>query len=311
MDILVLREGVHGILPSAYADELRQRLPGHTVRHAETPEEERELAASATVITGLRIPESVLDRAENLELFACAYAGTGHLPLDALADADVAVTNAAGVHEPNAAEHAIGAILTFSRRFHEAARADVWQPVSPGELAGSTVSIVGLGAIGEGIARRLEPFDVRTVGVRRRPEQGGPTDVVLGTNELHRALKRADFLVLACPLTESTRGLIGEEELVTLPPDAVVVNIARGEVVDTDALVDALQSGRIGGAALDVTDPEPLPPDHPLWTLDDVVVTPHNAGSTPHYYERLSGILADNVDRLESGQPLRNRVRLD
>ncbi|QLD91020.1 D-2-hydroxyacid dehydrogenase [Natronomonas salina] len=309
MELLVLREGVHRLSAAAYADELRSRLDGHTVRHARTPAEERRLVADAAVVTGPRIDADLLERADDLDLFACAYAGYGHLPLDHLEAAGVAVTNAAGVHAPNASEHAVGAILTFSRRFHEVARAETWQPVDPGELAGSTVTVVGLGAIGSAVVDRLEPFDVTTLGVRRRPEKGGPVDEVFGQDDLHEALSRTDFLVLCCPLTEETRGLIGESELTTLPQGAVLVNIARGEVVETDALVRSLRSGRLGGAALDVTDPEPLPDDHPLWNLDDVLVTPHSAGATPKYYERLADVVADNVGRLVEDRPLRNQVR--
>jgi len=187
---------------------------------------------------------------------------------------------------------------------------DEWQPVSPGELAGSTVTVVGLGAIGTAIAERLEPFGVTTVGVRRTPDSGGATDEVIGPERLHDALARSAFVVLCCPLTDSTRGLIDEEALATLPPEAVIVNVARGEVIETDVLVEYLRRGWIGGAVLDVTDPEPLPDDHPLWGLDDVLLTPHSAGATPKYYDRLADIVADNVDRLESETSLRNRVRL-
>lgn len=311
MELLVLREGVHGLPTESYADALAERLPGHTVRHATTPDAERESIADADVATGLDVRPSILEDAEALRVFACAYAGTDHLPLEALAEHDVAVTNAAGVHAPNAAEQAVGSILMFSRRLHEAARTDEWQPVSPGELAGSTVTIVGLGAIGTGIAERLDPFGVTTVGVRRSPESGGPTDEVIGPERLHDALARSEFVVLCCPLTESTRGLVDAEALATLPPEAVLVNVARGEVIETDALVESLRRGWIGGAVLDVTDPEPLPDDHPLWGLDDVLVTPHSAGATPNYYGRLADIVADNVGRLEAGETLRNRVRIE
>ncbi|MFO7927869.1 MAG: D-2-hydroxyacid dehydrogenase [Halobacteriota archaeon] len=310
MELLVLREGVHGIPTESYAEALRTRLDGHTIRYARTPSEEREAIPTAGVVTGLRIDPSLLEHAENLDVFACAYAGTGHLPLDALAKHGVRVTNAAGVHAPNASEQAIGSMLAFSRRLHEAARTATWQPVTPTEFAESTVTIVGLGAIGRGIAKRLEPFGVTTIGVRRTPESGGPTDEVIGPHRLHDALARSQFVVLCCPLTESTQGLIGGEELGTLPPDAVIVNVARGEVIDTDALVENLRRGWIGGAVLDVTDPEPLPDDHPLWGLDDVLITPHSAGSTPKYYERLADIVAENVGRLESDESLRNQVRI-
>lgn len=309
MELLVLRDGVHRLSAAEYADELRSRLDGHTVHHARTPAEERRLVAAADVATGPRIDAELLERADDLELFACAYAGYGHLPMADLEAAGVAVTNAAGVHAPNASEHAVGTILTFSRRLYEAARAETWQPADPGELAGSTVTVVGLGAIGSAVVDRLEPFDVTTLGVRRSPEKGGPADEVFGQDDIHEALARTDYLVLCCPLTPETRGLIGESELATLPQGAVLVNIARGEVVETDALVRSLRSGRLGGAALDVTDPEPPPDDHPLWNLDDVLVTPHSAGATPKYYERLADVVADNVRRLADDRPLRNRVR--
>jgi phosphoglycerate dehydrogenase-like enzyme len=308
MELLVLREGVHRYAAASYAEELRARLEDHAVRHATTPAEERRLVADADVVTGPRIGRELIDRADDLALFACAYAGHGHLPMAALESAGVAVTNAAGVHAPNVAEHAVGALLIFSRRFHEAARVETWQPADPDELAGSTVTVVGLGAIGSAVVERLDPFDVTTVAVRRHPEDGGPADEVVGTDDLHGALARTDYLVLCCPLTDETRGLVGRAELTTLSQDAVLVNVARGEVVDTDALVASLRRGRLGGAALDVTDPEPLPDDHPLWDLDDVLVTPHSAGATPRYYERLADIVADNVRRLADGRPLRNRV---
>jgi phosphoglycerate dehydrogenase-like enzyme len=308
MKLLVLRDGVHRLPAADYADALRDRLPDHTVVNARTPAEERDRVASADVVSGPRIDPSMLEAAADLRLFACTYAGTGHLPLDELAAADVTVTSAAGVHAPNAAEHAVGAVLSFSRRLHEAARADRWQPVNPGEIAGSTVTVVGLGAIGTAIAERLEPFDVTTIGVRRDPQAGGPTDEVLGSDALHDALARSDYLVLCCPLTDETRGLIGTAELRTMPPDAVLVNVARGAVVDTDALVRTLRRGRLGGAVLDVTDPEPLPDDHPLWGLDDVVVTPHAAGATPNYYDRLADIVADTVAQLRDDRPLENVV---
>lgn len=308
MELLVLRDGVHRLPAADLAAALRARLPDHEVVHARTPTEERDGLAASDVVIGPRIDPALLADAGDLRLFACTYAGTGHLPLEAFDAADVPVTSAAGVHAPNAAEHALGGILTFSRRLHEAARADRWQPTDPGELAGSTVTVVGLGAIGTAVAERLAPFDVTTIGVRRRPDRGGPTDEVLGPDDRHDALARTDFLVLCCPLTDATRGLIGAAELGTLPPDAVLVNVARGAVVDTDALVRTLRRGRLGGALLDVTDPEPLPDDHPLWGLDDVVITPHVAGATPAYYERLADIVAENVARLEDGRPLVNAV---
>jgi phosphoglycerate dehydrogenase-like enzyme len=309
--VLVLREGVHGMPVADYATALRERLPDERVRLATTPAAERDLVSGARVVTGLDIDTALLDRADRLELFACAYAGHGHLPLEELAAADVAVTNASGVHAPNMAEHVLGFILHFARGFGRAmrqGRRGEWRSFHTRELQGATVGVVGLGAIGGAVCERLEPFGVRTLGVRRDPSAGGPADEVYGPDELHAVLAESEYLVLACPLTEETRGLVDHEAIGTLADDAVLVNVARGEVVDTEALVAALRRNHLGGAALDVTDPEPLPADHPLWGLENVFVTPHNAGHTPRYYDRLADIVAENVARLRSGEPLRNQV---
>nr|WP_152424075.1 D-2-hydroxyacid dehydrogenase [Natrialba aegyptia] len=315
-DVLVLRKGTHGVPVEQYAGALRERLPDHTVSLARTPAAEREAIRSAAFVTGMMLDSDLLDRADDLDVFACAYAGTGHLPLDELSEQDVAVTNASGVHGPNIAEHVLGAILGFTRRFHVGARRQrrrEWRHYKAHELQGSTVTVVGLGAIGQAVCDRLDPFGVETIGVRYSPEKGGPTDEVVGFegDAFDDALARTDYLVLACPLTETTRGLIGHEELITLDPEAVLVNIARGPVVDTDALVSALRSGAIRGASLDVTDPEPLPENHPLWTFENVQLTPHNAGHTPAYYDRLADIVSENVRRYTAGSDeLVNRVSL-
>ena len=312
LDVAVLRQKIHGMSAAEYAAELRERLPDREIELARTPAEERDLLARARVATGHRIDDSAVSAAESLELFACVYAGTDHLPLDALAEAGVAVTNAAGVHGPNVSEYVIGGILSFARRFDQARRQAErreWRSYQARELQGSTVTVVGLGHIGRAVVDRLEPFGVDALGVRYSPEKGGPTDEVFGFDEAHEAFARSDYVALACPLTDATEGLLDEAAFETLPPEAVVVNVARGPVIDTGALVGALRSNAIRGAVLDVTDPEPLPEDHPLWGFGNVLITPHNAGHTPRYYERLADIVAGNVDRLDAGDgDLENRV---
>jgi phosphoglycerate dehydrogenase-like enzyme len=312
LEVVVLGQKFHGLAPESYADALRDRLPDHHVRLARTPDREGALLESADVVTGSHIDTSLLDHATDLSLFACAYAGYGHLPLDALRENDVAVTSASGVHAPNVAEQALGFVLTFARRLDEGwrrAQRQEWRSYPTFDLAGSTVTIVGLGAIGQAITTRLEGFDVDTIGIRHSPDKGGPTDKVLGYDAVHEAFSRSEYVVLACPLTDLTRGLVGERELETMPPEAVVVNVARGEVIQTDALVSMLQRNHIRGAALDVTDPEPLPEDHPLWTFENVQITPHNAGFTPAYHDRLADIVAENVEKLATGDDdLRNLV---
>ncbi|EMA54256.1 D-2-hydroxyacid dehydrogenase [Halococcus salifodinae] len=315
-DVLVLRKGAHGISTAEYVDALRERLPDSVrVGRARTAAAEREGVETARVVTGGSIDRKMLDGASNLELFACMSAGVDDLPLEALADRGVAVTNASGVHGPNIAEHVIGSMLSFAREFRQFWRQEErneWRQGQASELHGSTVTVVGLGAIGEAIVERLDGFGVTTIGARYSPGKGGPTDEVVGFRDdeaFGDALSRSDYVALACPLTDATRGLIGAVELDTLEPHAVLVNVARGPVVDTGALVSALQGNAIGGAALDVTDPEPLPGDHPLWDLDNAFVTPHSSGHTPAYYERCAEILATNWERLEADDGvLRNRV---
>ncbi|NLV04261.1 D-2-hydroxyacid dehydrogenase [Haloferax volcanii] len=314
-DIAVLRQKIHGLSAEAYAETLRERLPDRGVALATTPAEERDLLSRVQVATGFDVSEADLDAAENLDLFACVFAGTGHLPIEAFEARDVAVTNASGVHGPNIAEQVLGSLLYFARRFHVAERqkeANVWQSYPTVELQGSTVAVVGLGALGEAVVDRLDPFGVETVGVRYSPEKGGPTDEVVGFDDeqgLHDAFARADYVVIACPLTDATRGLVDADAFASMAPDTVLVNVGRGPVVDTDALVSQLRSNGIRGAALDVTDPEPLPADHPLWEFENVLITPHNAGHTPKYWERMADIIAENLDKLDAGDDdLRNRV---
>ena len=316
IDIAVLRGGPEGLSTADYARALRDRLPGATVVHASTPAEEHRAVAEATVATGITIDPALLEDADRLRLFACTFSGTDHVPLEALEAAGVAVTNASGIHAPGIAEQVLGYLLVFARRLYtgwERKRRHEWRHFQSSELKGSTVTIVGLGSIGKAVADRLAGFDVETIGVRYTPGKGGPTDEVVGfdADDVHDALARSRYVVLACPLTDLTRGLIGAAEFETLPPESVLVNVSRGPVVETDALVTALQTSSIRGAALDVTDPEPLPADHPLWRLENCLLTPHIGGHTPKHWDRLAAIVGENVETLRatgSVDDLVNRV---
>ncbi|WP_290819066.1 D-2-hydroxyacid dehydrogenase [Halovivax sp.] len=312
-DVVVLREGTEGLSMESYAEVLRERLPERSVELARTPRAERDLIARARVVTGITLDAERVGATDRLELFACTFAGTDHVPTDELVEHGVAVTNAGGIHAPGIAEQSIANMLIFARGLHEGwrrKRNGEWRHFQSDEFAGSTVTIVGLGSIGRAVAERLEGFDVSTIGVRYSPEKGGPTDEIVGfdADAIHDAFARSEYVFIACPLTETTRGLVGEAELATLPPNAVLVNAARGPIVDTDALVAALRSNAIRGAALDVTDPEPLPEGHPLWTLENCLVTPHTGGYTPRHWDRLADIVAHNVRALDEGGELENVV---
>ncbi|MCD2204551.1 D-2-hydroxyacid dehydrogenase [Halobacterium sp. KA-6] len=302
-DVLVLRSNTHGLHARDYADLLADRLPNHDVQLATTSVEERELIEHATVVSGVDIDPELLEHAKDLQLFAGIAAGYNHLPLDTFDERGIAVTNASGIHAPNIAEQVAGYILTFSRQLREGQEREQrneWRHYQAEELMGSTVTVVGLGSIGSAVAERLSAFKVETIGVRYTPEKGGPTDEVIGFDQadFEQALAQTDYLIIAAPLTDTTRGLLSEEEFTTLPSDARVINVGRGKIIDTDALVTAIQKNQIDGAALDVTDPEPLPADHPLWDFENVIITPHNAGHSPKHWDRLADIVAENVTQL-------------
>jgi len=303
--VVVLDQVAHGMSAERCADELRERLPGVEVALAETRRDALDLVPDAPIVVGLKPDDEVLAAAESLRLFACGYAGIDHLPLDDLRARGVAVTNAAGVHAPGIAEQVFGSIFEFTRRLDRGRRQQErreWRRYpSAGEVQGATVTVVGQGAIGTTIVERANAFEAHTVAVRHSPEKGGPADAVHGYDAMPDVLVDADFLVLACPLTETTEKLIDARAFDALSPESVLINVARGGVVDTGALVTALRKNRIRAAALDVTDPEPLPEDHPLWTFGNVRITPHMAGHTPRYWERVAGILVRNVERVRDG----------
>jgi phosphoglycerate dehydrogenase-like enzyme len=314
-DIVVLRKGTEGLSTEQYAEEIRSRLPEHEVARARTPHQERDLLERSRVATGISIDEELISRGDNLELFVVASSGYNHLPMDSLTDRGVVVSNGSGIHAPGIAEQALGCCLMFARQLHEGwsrKQGAEWRHYKANEFTGSTVTVVGMGAIGTELVKRLQGMDVETIGVRYTPAKGGPTDEVIGFDgrEFHEALSRTDYLVLATPLSETTRNLIGSEEFGTLPPEAVVVNVCRGGVLDTDALLTAVRNEGIRGAAMDVTDPEPLPHDHPLWKMDNVLITPHMGGHTPKHWDRLADILCENVRLLEQGatDDYRNQV---
>jgi phosphoglycerate dehydrogenase-like enzyme len=217
----------------------------------------------------------------------------------------VMVCNARGVFDAPLAEWVVGAILAMQRGLVQARDAQArreWDEIEPPELGGSRVVILGLGSIGTAIADRLRPFDVEVVGVARTARDG-----VRGLVDLDELLPDADILVNMLPLTGETKGLLDARRLGLLPDGALVVNAGRGRTIETDALVEELRAGRLR-AALDVTDPEPLPSDHPLWGLSNVLISPHMAGDSPTTVIRAFELAGDQVRRFAAGEPLINQV---
>jgi phosphoglycerate dehydrogenase-like enzyme len=219
--------------------------------------------------------------------------------------AHVMVCNARGVYDAPLAEWVVGAILAMERGLVQSRDAQArreWDAIEPPELAGRRVVILGLGSIGTAIADRLRPFGVEVIGVGRKARDG-----VRGLADLDEVLRDAEILVNMLPLTSETRSLLDARRLRLLPDGALVVNAGRGRTIETAALVEELQAGRIR-AALDVTDPEPLPPDHPLWRLPNVLVTPHMAGDSPGSTIRAFALAGDQIRRFAAGEPLINEV---
>ncbi|WP_440764541.1 D-2-hydroxyacid dehydrogenase [Natronorubrum sp. DTA7] len=292
-------------------DAIRDRRPDIDLEHPDEDDVLKAVADAEIVVTG-RLPEEVLAAADNLRWVQALSAGTDAYDHDALTDRDVALTTVSGIHARPIGQQVMGYLLHFERRFNRAIaqqRDRTWERYGGGELGDRTVGIVGVGAIGSQIADYCRAFDARVIGTKRDPtDVPAAVDAIYGSDGLETVLAESDYLVLACPLTEETRGLIGAEALATLADDAVLVNIARGEVVDQGALVAALEADELGGAALDVFEEEPLPESSPLWDRDDVLVTPHMAGSTPHYWERCADVFVRNYDRFRGGEGLENRV---
>jgi phosphoglycerate dehydrogenase-like enzyme len=217
----------------------------------------------------------------------------------------VMVCNARGVYDAPLAEWVVGAILAMQRGLVQSRDAQArreWDAIEPAELSGRRVVILGLGSIGTAIADRLRPFGVELIGVGRTARNG-----VRGLADLDDVLPDAEILVNILPLTTGTTGLLDARRLALLPDGALVVNAGRGRTIETTALVAELRTGRIR-AALDVTDPEPLPPDHPLWELSNVLITPHMAGDSPASTIRAFELAGDQVRRFAAGEALINEV---
>jgi phosphoglycerate dehydrogenase-like enzyme len=298
-----------------FREALADRLGHDPVVRARTPAETAGRFGTAEAVMTNALREEWLTDADSLVWVQTVSSGVDRLPLEGLRDRGVVLTNAAGIHAEPVGEQVLGYMLAFERGLTVGFRrqADgVWETFAGGELRGKTVGVVGLGAIGSRVAELAAAFGTTVVGTKRDPTDApAVVDEVYPPDGLHEVIGRADYLVLACPLTDETRGLVGQAELELLGEEAVLVNVARGEVVDETALTRALQSHTIGGAALDVFETEPLPADSPLWDLSNVIVTPHMAGSSPHAADRLVDIVADNYEAFAAGDraAMRNRVR--
>jgi phosphoglycerate dehydrogenase-like enzyme len=283
---------------------------GRRVEHVPAHRLEEELD-SIEVLLCAEPPRIDWSRATRLRLLQLMGSGIETLwPATGL-PAAVEVANARGIHLPEMRDHALALMLAFERRLFalaEAQRERRWSPAAAGSLAGKTVAVLGLGEVGRSLAAACAALGMRVVGVRAEPRPTPSVERVYGPEDLEQALRAADYVIVLVPLTEGTRGLLDARALGVLRPSAVLIHLSRGGVVDEAALCAALREGRLAGAALDVLEREPLPPESPLWIAPRLVITPHVAGRLRGYLERALALLLENVERVERGAAAKTRV---
>ncbi len=290
---------------------IKNALPHAVVTLARDDEQIRQAMPVTDVIWGSRFLSEVLPEAKQLKLIQVSSAGVDRLLTAELLAHPAALSNARGIHGATISEHVFMLMLALNRSLPavlKSAEQQEWTRPDVLLLEGKTLGIVGYGSIGQAIARRAKAFDMRVLATRRRPQPDQWADEVWNDSRLGDLLAQSDYVILATPLTKETHHLIGAKELAAMKPTGILINIARGPVVDEPALIECLQAKRILGAGLDVFETEPLQKDNPLWQLPNVIVTPHLAGNMPDYDDRAFTIFLENLRRLNAGEPLQNVV---
>lgn len=308
--------------PPEMAQRIRERWPEMRVVHLpDYSGLERELP-DTQIFVGYSLRPAQFVLARDLRWIHSTAAAVGQLMFPELRRSAVEVTNASGVHSIPIAEHVLGTLLALARRFPDCfryqqqsvwAQQQLWNaPVRPRGLRGQVILFIGFGHIGRAVAQIAQPVGARIWAVTRSGRSnGGLAEKVFPATKLHDVLPEGDFVVLAAPETPETRRMIGARELALMKPSAYFLNVARGSLVDEPALIDALERHTIAGAALDVTSQEPLPPESPLWKLENAFITPHMSAVNEHLWTRQIDLLMENLERWFSGRELLNRVDLE
>lgn len=306
-------------IPPAHVDRLRTTFPDITFTNALNEREVRAALPHADAAFTWILGSDMLACAPRLRWVHSSAVAVGTLPLRDLAARRIAVTNSRGIQSIAIAEHVIGCLLALARRLPLTVRRQderVWAQNemtgdrSPWLVAGQRMGIIGLGTIGKAVAIRAAALGMIVVGVRRRPEQGavpGVSDVV-GPSQVDKVIASSDVLVLAAPWTGSTDRLLDAAAVASMPRGAVVINVARGQLVDEAALASGLANGHLAGAALDVFSEEPLPPDSPFWSLPNVIITPHTSGFRADHWDAVIDLFEEQLRRFIDGRPLLNEV---
>ena len=302
---------VVGLPAALFQAPMKEAFPGRELRGFEDDADFAQRIGEIEILFALRPPRGHWGRAERLRLVHIMGAGVDALlPAPDLPE-HVRIANGRGLSGDVMAEYALGWMLHFARRVplnaDQQSRRE-WKMYAPASLAGATCGILGMGAIGEAVAERAKAFGMRVLATQRNPKPHDAADEVLGTDGTERVLAESDYVVVILPLTPETAGSLGAEALGKLRREAVLINMARGGIVDEAALADMLRNGSLRGAALDVFDEEPLPAASELWDVPNLVVTPHVAGFTRDYLPDSFAIFAENVRRFERGEPLLNEI---
>ncbi|MGA8144921.1 MAG: D-2-hydroxyacid dehydrogenase [Candidatus Acidiferrales bacterium] len=307
--------------PPELPERVRARWPEMRVVHLPNYNNLVAELPGTDIFVGFSLRPEQFPLARNLKWLHSTAAGVGQLMYPELRESGIEVTNASGVHRIPMAEHILGTLIALARRFPDCfrfqqrshwAQHDLWNaPVRPRELRGQILLFIGFGAIGQEVAKIIRPLGMRVWAVTRsgRAEEG-LAEQVFPASKLAEALPQADFIVLAAPETPETRKMIGAPELALMKPSAYFMNVSRGALVDEPALIAALVQHRIAGAALDVASQEPLPPESPLWKLDNAFITPHMSAVSEHLWERQTDLLIENLEYWFAGSELLNRVDL-
>lgn len=304
------------IAPAWFSERLRGEFPELQVVQLNSYENVEQEIADAEIMFGISLrPEQFL-AARKLRWIHSQAAAVHQFLFPELVNSDVILTNARDVHGPVVAEQVIAMMFALARQIsaavnfqqkHTWGQEAMWRANwRPRELAGATVGLVGLGSIGRNVAKRASALGMRVIAAREHPEKEKPqyVDEVLPSSKLLDLLTRSDYVVLSTPVTPETTEMIGAEQLAAMKPDACLINVGRGPLIDEPALIEALRDHKIGGAALDVFNEEPLPSDSPLWDLENLLITPHTAGMSDNMWERHYALFSENLRRYFSGQPL-------
>jgi len=308
------------VMPRHFVDALRRDFPHHRFVEAWDRDTLRRLLPDADVAFTPFVDRDIFPSLTRLRWVQSPAVGVGSLMFPELLASGVVLTSARGIRARAMAEHVLGVAIALARRLPVAIRAQTAHRWAQDELEGPSVDvrtlhgqrmgIVGLGAIGLEVVKVAAPFGLRITAIRRRADAPPPpgVDAVWTPDRLHDLLAQSDIVVLAAPHTPETKRLIGRAELHRIKRGAFLINVARGKLIDDEAVVEALRDGRLGGAALDVFTTEPLEPSSPYWDLPNVIVTPHTSGALRDYWTPLVALFAENLRRFERGEPLLNVV---